>query len=257
MGAASTALVEFSEPLDSSAADASHFTIEPAATVKSAELRTDRRAVTLTFAGPLEVNRAYKFTIAGVADASPAHNKVKQVTIDVTAHGPVYTLDEVKAEQRGTAVRNIPGLPVRAHDPWTLNMFVRTEKQPPNHTIFAGFGKCGESSDGAGRYLCKFASGVHFWSHNRDVQDRTALDLSKWQMLTATYDGAVLRLYKDARKIAESPLELADDENVVNIMPKDPWDQRYQFTGEIRGLTIWGAALGEESLGALKNSTPK
>jgi alpha-mannosidase len=138
-----------------------------------------------------------------------------------------------------------------------MNMFVRTAKQPANHTVFAGFGKCDQSAVGAGRYLCKFAGGEHFWSHGRDVEGRIPLDLNTWQMLTATYDGLVLRLYKDGKKISESPLELSDDENVVNIAPKDPWDSRYQFNGEIRGFTIWSAALNEESLGSLKGAAPK
>lgn len=257
MGASANVLIGFSEPLDISAADASNFTIEPKVAISRSGFTLDRKSVGLTLAQPLETSRTYKFTVAGVKDASPAHNQIKQVTMDVTAQGPVYSLDEMKPEQRGTSIRGVPGLPIKARDAWTINMFVKTDKQPPNHTIFAGFGKCGESSDGAARYLCKFSTGIHFWSHNRDAESTTKLDLNAWQMLTATYDGRTLRIYKNGKKIGESALQLTDDENIVNITPKDPWDNRYQFSGDIRAFTIWSAALGEDSLAALMNGAPK
>ena len=38
---------------------------------------------------------------------------------------------------------------------------------------------------------------------------------------------------------------------------KDPWDNRYQFSGEIKNVTIWDAALSEDSLGALGSVAPK
>jgi alpha-mannosidase len=92
---------------------------------------------------------------------------------------------------------------------------------------------------------------VHFWSHNRDVSSRTRLDLDRWQMLTATYDGTTLRVYKDGQKIGERSIQLSDDQNAVWIAPKDPWEQKRQFEGDLRDLTIWGYALPDEAVQSL------
>src|SRR5678815_3099893 len=132
-------------------------------------------------------------------------------------------------------------LPLKAKDAWSINLFVRTDKEPENRTVIAGFGRAADDTDGAGRYLCKFGDGVHFWSRLRDVGGRrTALEVGAWQMLTATYDGETLRLYKNGRRIGTRNLELSDDsDSVVRIAPLDPWDQKRRFRGEIRNFTIW------------------
>jgi alpha-mannosidase len=133
-------------------------------------------------------------------------------------------------------------------------MFVRPTKQPDDRTIIAGFGRCEQAVEGGARYITKFSRGVHFWSHNRDVEGRTPLDVDKWQMLAATYDGGVLRLYKDGKKLAERGVTLSDDEAVVNFAPPDPWEHKRRFEGEIRGFTIWSEALSAEALRSLQEA---
>jgi alpha-mannosidase len=152
----------------------------------------------------------------------------------------------------------VPGLPVKAGDAWSINVFVKTAQQPENRTIIAGFGRCEDTKDGGARYLAKFAGGVHFWSRVRDVTTRSAIKLNAWQMLTATYDGSTLRVYQDGKKIGEGRVQLADDENVIQILPQDPWEHKLQFQGEIRNFTVWGNALTEEAIKALQAGyTPK
>lgn len=242
----------FSEPLAKSALEASRFALEPAIAVTSVVVGEDSQTLILTLASPPEAGKAYHLKARGIQDTAPTPNTLADGDAEFSVQGPVYSLDEVTKEQIGTAVRDVKGLPVKAHDAWTLNLFVRTAKQPASHTVFAGFGACTGSPNGSGRYLCKFANGVHFWSANRDVEGRSPVELNRWQMLTATYDGATLRLYKDGKKLAEQAAQFVDDENVVWIAPKDPWDKRYQFDGEIRGLTIWPAALPEDAITALR-----
>src|SRR5204863_9887647 len=150
---------------------------------------------------------------------------------------------EIKPEQRGTPIKDVSDLPIKGSDPWTLNLFVKIDKQPPNRTVIAGFGACEGKADGAARYLCKFANGVHFWSHHSDLEGNAPLDLDRWQMLTATCDGTTLRLYKDGKLLGEREVHLADEQPIVTIAPLDPWDHKRQFEGEIRELTIWNAAL--------------
>jgi alpha-mannosidase len=175
--------------------------------------------------------------------------------IELAIKGPVFTLTEVKPEQMGSTIRDVAGLPIKAKDAWTMNMFVRTDAQPDDRTLIAGFGRCEQTSEGVARYMAKFSRGIHFWSHNRDVEGRTPLDLGRWQMLTATYDGRVLCVYKDGKKLAQRELELADDENAVHIAPIDPWDQTRRFKGEIRDLTIWNEALNADAINSLKGAS--
>jgi alpha-mannosidase len=117
--------------------------------------------------------------------------------------------------------------------------------------LIAGFGSVGMESEGRGRYLAKFANGIHFWSERRDAETTTPLELNRWQMLTATYDGHLLTLYQNARQIGQQPLELGDDDMVVRVAPLDPWDKERTFDGQIKDLTIWNAALPRDALDAI------
>ncbi len=254
---APTLRLEFSEALGASAATAANYAIEPAIAVTKAELQADQRSVLLTLAEAPEMKQSYKVIVTGVADASPAANAMKASTAEFAAAGPVYSLAAMSPEQRGTTIRDIAGLPVKGTDKWSMNMFVKMDKQPPNRTVIAGFGKCADGVNGQARYLVKFAPGIHFWSSNRDVGTTTQYDLNRWQMITITYDGTTVRTYKDGKKIAEGVQSFADDENSISLAPKDPWEKMRTFDGEIRDLTIWSVPLGQEAIATLSKSAPK
>jgi alpha-mannosidase len=242
--------IDFSEPIANGGA--ATYMIEPMLKIDAVRSSADGRRVTLALASPPEVDRAYRVSILGARDTSPAANEMKPSAVPFMVHGPVFKIASVAPEQFGTPIKNVPNLPVKGGDSWTINMFVRTGVQPPNRTIIAGFGRCEQSQEGGARYLAKFAGGIHFWSHNRDVQGRTPLDLNRWQMLTATYDGRTLRLYKDGKRIAERDTALSDDEPTVCIAPPDPWEGKRRFQGEIREFTIWNAPLGQEAIDSLR-----
>ena len=246
--------VTFSEPVDRAAADRARFTLEPAVEVRDVEVAADGRSATLTLAGPLPDGVAHALRVAGVRDASPAGNALAEAAGTVVARGPVFHLAEVSAAQRGTTIR-AEGLPTKGGSPWTLAMLVRAQKQPDNRTIIAGFGACDDrgGADGRGRYLSKFANGVHFWSRNSDVEGKAPLTLGTWQMLAATYDGRTLRLYKEDALLAEGGVTLADDEPVINLMPVDPWEKKRRFEGDVRAVTVWDEALPAESLAAWRS----
>ena len=76
-------------------------------------------------------------------------------------------------------------------------------------------------------------------------------------MLTATYDGQTIRLYKNAKLIGQNQLGLDDDEASVHVAPIDPWDNKRKLDGDVRDLTIWNAALPTTALEALWNSANK
>jgi alpha-mannosidase len=230
---------------------AANYQLEPAIDVRGVELSADGRVATVMLSAPPAPDKPYTLRVRSVADASPAKNAMGETSATVTARGPVYRLDVLGKEHEGATIRGVKNLPTGASAPWTINMFVRTDKQPANRTVIAGFGRCDDKVGATGRYLSKFGSGIHFWSRNADVEGNTALDLNQWQMLTATSDGSTIRLYKNAKMIAEQAAALADDEPIITLLPLDPWENKRRFAGEVRGFTVWDSALTPDSLGVL------
>jgi alpha-mannosidase len=225
-------------------------TFSPDVPVSGLSTAEDGKSVTVFLAQPLQPGTNYTATVSGATDLAPAKNQMKPQNVGVSVPMAAYTLDKVTPEQMGTQIK-VDGLPTKGNQPWTLNLFVKPTKAPEPRTIIAGFGACKQQTAGAGRYLARFQNGVHFWAHNSDVATRTPLEVGKWQMITAAYDGKVLRLYKDAKQIGFREVSLADDASVINLAPVDPWDSKRRFEGEIRSLTIWPAAMSEDSLKAL------
>ena len=254
--ASPTLRIRFSEPVEAATVAASgHLSLDPAITVQSVALSADQTEATLTLASPLAVGTPYKLAVKSITDTSPAHNELAPALVDVQVRGPVYSLATIVKEQMGAAISDVPGLPVKAGDSWTLNCFVKAAAQPDNRTLIVGFGKAQDKADGQARYFAKFAGGLRLWSRNRDVEGDAQLDLNAWQMLTATYDGKVLTLYKNGKAIGHERVKLADDENVVNIAPIDPWEKKRSFVGELQGLTIWNQALTPEAIESLMHTT--
>lgn len=246
--------VRFSERLDP-ASLAKAFVLTPEVKITGASLEADERSVLLTLEQPLVTDRQYALKVAGVADRAPRPNAMASTDVPVLAAGPVYRLDEIGPQHSGATLNlgRTPKrpLPTRGGDPFTLNIFVKPDKQPDNRTLIVGFGSIAAKSPGTGRTLAKFSGGLHFWSHNRDTSSEAPLRVGEWQMLTATYDGSMLKLYIDAKLVASSAAQLADDEPIVHIQPLDPWENKRRFEGGLSGLSIWDTALSAEALEAL------
>jgi hypothetical protein len=67
-------------------------------------------------------------------------------------------------------------------------------------------------------------------------------------MLTATYDGTTLRVYRNAELIGERKVELANDQGQVQVMPLDAWDRKRKFVGEVQDMTIWDLDLSPAAI---------
>lgn len=247
--------VKFSEAI--AAFDARDVHLEPKIAATGVEVAKDGRSAVITLGESPKAGTPYTLTLANVRDASPNANAAAATAHSFTVPSPVYSMDVIEKSAYGTTIRDVPGLPTKGGDAWTVNIFAKMEKQPSNHTILAGFGACAQTSSGQGRYLAKFATGVHFWAHHGDMTGTEQFDLGRWQMITATSDGTTMRLYKDAKLIGERPAALTDDASEVTIAPLDPWDKRYQYKGDLARLTIWNAALDADSLRALMEASPK
>ena len=248
-------VVHFSEPLRRDTAETpGNYRLTPPVDVLSARLSEDGASVSLALAQPLPAG-GHRLTVDGVEDLAPVGNRVKDASTEVAVLSTVYTLDSMVCDGNTSRRETVPGLPTGHADPWTINMYVRTDRQPANHTVIAGFGAAKDET-GHGRYLSKFANGIHFWCADSDLDGSAPLSVGQWQMLTATYDGHTLTLYKDAKKIGQGSVALGDDEPVVEIAPLDPWDQQYRFAGEIRQFAVWNSALTEPVLRQLYEAHP-
>ncbi len=241
------AMVDFSKPVSKDTAEqAANYHFDGGFVVKSASLGLDGRTVTLELNHAATLTTSANLTVSGVKDVSPAGNLIIPQAVGLTSGGRVFASGPLLAKTPQEF--KIADLPVKARDPWTINLFCKVEHQPENQTIVAGFGRATDGRVGTGRFLSKFANGIHFWSANEDVETTTPLDLGRWQMLTATYDGQTLRVYKDAVKLAEQKVDLSDDLSQVEVMPKDPWEQERVLDGEVRDMTIWKQSLSPGQL---------
>jgi len=244
-------VLDFSEPLRADSLDPKHIFVEPN-TVTHLTASPDGKRVTLELGHALIADVTYFVTLNGIADRAPKSN-FTQALQRIDVRGPVYTLESFAPGSPSLEVKDVAGLPIKGSQPWTINCFVKMDKQPENRTLIAGFGRTAKTTGGDGRYLAKFSGGAHFWSHHGDLSSTSAFELGKWQMLTATFDGKTVRLYKDGVLIGENEGELADDENVVRIAPLDPWEKERRFGGEIRSFTIWDQALSEDALKSMRD----
>lgn len=208
------------------------------------------RSVELELKTPLVGGETCELSVEAMDRAMKGNTAVLRARVEVRP--PVYTLERFAPGLPPLEVKDVAGLPVKGSQPWTINCFIKMDKQPENRTLIAGFGRTSKTTGGDGRYLAKFSGGAHFWSHHGDLSSTSALDVGRWLMLTATFDGKAVRLYKDGNLIGENEGELVDDENVVRIAPLDPWEKERKFEGEIRDFTIWDSALSEDALKSMR-----
>ncbi|RYG17448.1 hypothetical protein EON82_23840, partial [bacterium] len=69
-----------------------------------------------------------------------------------------------------------------------------------------------------------------------------------WQMLTATFDGTAVSVYKNGKLIGSKEQALGNDNSRVNVFPLDAWERQRKAEGEVRKLTIWNQALPAQAL---------
>jgi alpha-mannosidase len=226
--------------------------------VQSVTLGADNRTVTLTLAAPLA--GASTLTVTGVRDLSPQGNVVAPGTtrpIDITR--PIFALKDIQTfdgKGNGFQKTDVADLPAKGTDPWTINLFVYTDTQPGELTLLGGFGD-GSDSDGQERYIIEYKKGIEFWGSNVDIASGLPFDLGKWQMVTATFDGQTVRLYKNGVEIKSGAATLSDAQPVVKLAPSGPWDNGHKFSGKIQDFTIWNRVLDPAFLHALLASGPQ
>ena len=163
--------------------------------------------------------------------------------------GNCLVFDGVDDEVRLTSAT---GLPLAAGDAWSINTFVWIDQPLAEITMIGGFGDAVTAQpSGCQRYLVKMHEGIHFWGSNVDVNAAQPFDVGRWQMVTITYDGRQIVLYKDGKRLFAKPEALAAAAAVVNLAPLDHWKKLNRFAGKLDEFTIWRGALSQVQIDGL------
>jgi alpha-mannosidase len=200
--------------------------------------------VTLTFAEPIPAGTDYVLNVSGLKDQSPSGNFMAPATQPFNAQNIVYSLPSARLPDQHVKVP-VAGLPLKKNDAWTMNILVKPDRELNDRAIIAGFGRDVDNPEGGtSRYFAVLDNEIRFWSANRDVVTGSPLEAGHWQMLTATYNGKTLTVYKDGDPIGKKEVELNNDSDAyVNIGAPDPWEQSSRFHGGVQNFTIRRGAL--------------
>ncbi|HVU34921.1 MAG TPA: glycoside hydrolase family 38 C-terminal domain-containing protein [Opitutaceae bacterium] len=245
----------FSERITAASARArANYVLDGAAQIEDAQYDSQADAVVLTLSEPLAA--ATSLRVQHIRDGSTAGNELSSQTVPVAIEQPVYHYASVTPGQ--SVAVDAPGLPVAKGQSWTMNVYVRTTAAPDNRTLIAGFGRLDDKRNGTARYFGKFANGIHVWVRGpNELESTTPLRADGWQMLTATYDGTMLRLFVDGHPASSIETALAKDASVVRLAPIDPWDHERRFQGDIRAFAIWDHVLSPEAMALLALKRPR
>lgn len=251
--------VGFSEPVDpASAKEPANYELSGAPAATSVRLAPDGRSVVLTLADVPSTGE-FGLTIRNVVDRSPGRNAVAAVRRSVQCLRPIAEVaaQRIDTADDGAADRPLEGnAPIAAAAPWTVNLWLWVDEQPEDLTLIAGFGS-GRGGMGTQRYIAKFPHGLHFWGSNVDIPGNAELDVRAWQMLTCTFDGETLRLFKNGVETASASATLADADPVVRLGPPPPWSYGHHLTGKIAGFSLWSNALSPDAIAELHRRGPQ
>jgi alpha-mannosidase len=255
------ARVVFSEPVDpATAGNGANYLMNGGPAVKAASLLPDGRTVLLTLAGPPAPMAKMSVQVTGVKDVSPAGNMIRQaITQNVTMEGPVAQLAEATLDGKGGGSKSVQidnQAVASGSSDWTINFWLWVDAEPSPYTLIAGFGS-GRDASGQQRYLSVFPNGLHFWGGNIDIDAGGTLDTGKWQMLSATYDGTNVHIYKNGKDVGSGAASFSDAQPVMKVAPRAPWpDHGGRLAGKIRDLTVWDRTLTPASLTFLATQAP-
>jgi alpha-mannosidase len=254
-----TVALTFSEPvLKSTASIAANYTVSPANKVVSVVLAPDGQSTVLNLEKDLPSDRQSTVTITRVRSSLPSRLLLSGSTnLPIPQASVVFDDDAVQTFDNSTPPysKNVPGLPTAATASWTINLYAYFDSTPGELTTLAGFGD-DQDNTGTQRYILKYENGIHFWASNVDVTTGVPYDTGKWQMVTATFDGTTLRLYKNAKLINSAAITLNDVDPIVKIGPMGPWDNASKLDGKIAGVRIWNSALSADQIAALMSAMP-
>jgi len=143
------------------------------------------------------------------------------------------------------------GLPLGKTDRWTMNVFLYPQEQISGWSLIAGFGKAEAST--SGRYL--YNDTVSF--HGEWSQSDEPWSINQWQMVTVTYDGTNIAIYKNGEVVLSHGRELNHEDLTQNkiYLASQVWSSS-RFKGKIDEFTIWDDVLTQDEIKTLAKILP-
>ena len=158
-------------------------------------------------------------------------------------------------------------LPCAGDDSWTINLFLKVPVQPESTQWIGGWGKGafgGWTGTGTSErwitYGVIWASDppvmtTHFWTYDSgSIQwPKESLDIGNWQMLTVTYDGVMLRVYKNGQLMSKKDKVLLPSvAKLVCLGREMGWSGAGNaLLGQVDEFMIWDYALCAGEIGLL------
>ena len=133
--------------------------------------------------------------------------------------------------------------------------------QPDDFTNLGGFGDDLYRPATGARYILKDNGSIYFWGYDADVDSGVPMNTDMWQMLTTTYDGDNIKLYKNGIQIASEAKSFVDAAAKVKVASPTPvplsWPpETYDFAGKIDEFTIWDSSLSQTQIDTLADTLP-
>jgi hypothetical protein len=260
--------VLFNEPINPKTAEkTANYALTPPVEIKSAKLADSGDEVVLELGGILDESVQYNLTATGLRDLS-GNAAAAGMTRALESIAPVVQIPEShdfdgkgdgieKGEElMGDSASTVPRLPIKADASWTINVFARVNEIPPDHTTLAGFGNDSGAIPHTQRFIVKMHDSIAFWGNNVDVGSGVAFDVGKWQMITETFDGDTVRIYKNAKLIKSDSISLNDAAPITRLAPPGPWAEAHRFVGKLAGFAIWNRELDSQSIQRLMMKMP-
>jgi len=141
-------------------------------------------------------------------------------------------------------------LPLNAADQWTVNLWVYTPTVPTDWMVAFAIGAKPYNTAKASRALYASAGKIVFTDGGGNyLSTGVAWDVNKWQMVTVTYDGATVKVFKNAYQIGSKAFAFANALPQVRVPSNPGWGSF--FTGKFDEFKVWDRALTVSEIEAL------
>ena len=145
--------------------------------------------------------------------------------------------------------------PLAASAPWSITGWLRSDGLQHGNVIVLALGSV-DADAWRGLFLADGRPALRI-SSAAPLVGPAALDASRWYSISATYDGALARLYVDGREVAAGPARSERVGSRVQIAPSLVINgSRQHFGGLVADLRVSGEALSPGAVTALATARP-
>jgi len=160
--------------------------------------------------------------------------------------GSALAFDGVDDAVDRLAANNIPN---DVNEPFSMNVWVYYIPVVPSEywTPIATIGDLPTWS-GSSRSLTNIST-IDFWCQHQTLYSGDFFWVKVWQMVTVTFDGTTVRIYRNAEEIAQKDMIIPPTASEVHLAAIGP--NGAKFTGRLDEFTVWDGVLTEDEINYL------